>query len=358
MTPILAELSDDAVNAEAKRRAQSERSATAELLRLLIEVERRGLHLALGHSSMFAYCTRALLLSEQAAYSRITAARAARRYPALLDLLADGSLTLSSVGLLAPHLSDETVDPLLDAARFKSTREVERLIASAFPQPDVAAQVRVLPQKRNEKACESPGDCDQSLFANPVSDNACLPVSDVTAAADSSSSARSFDAARRRAVSPIAPRRYLLRATLSEATHAKLQQARALLRHAIPDGDVDDILGRALSLLVDHALRSKTAGVRRPRSGALPASNGRHVPAAVRRAVWERDGGKCTFAGADGMCGETGFLEFHHVIPFADGGPTSVDNLELRCRAHNAYEAATHFADVGGDDAATRRAPS
>ena len=74
MTTI-ADLSDDALNAAAKRAAQCERTATADLLRLLIEVERRGLHLALGHSSMFMYCTRVLLLSEQAAYSRITAAR-------------------------------------------------------------------------------------------------------------------------------------------------------------------------------------------------------------------------------------------------------------------------------------------
>jgi hypothetical protein len=43
--------------------------------------------------------------------------------------------------------------------------------------------------------------------------------------------------------------------------------------------------------------------------------------------------------GAVGRCTERGFLEYHHRIPFSDGGATSVDNLELRCRAHNAFEA-------------------
>jgi hypothetical protein len=59
--------------------------------------------------------------------------------------------------------------------------------------------------------------------------------------------------------------------------------------------------------------------------------------------VWARDDGRCAFIGADGRCGETGWLELHHVLPFARGGPTTAANLELRCRAHNAYEAERDF---------------
>lgn len=73
---------------------------------------------------------------------------------------------------------------------------------------------------------------------------------------------------------------------------------------------------------------------------AAPSSTrrSRHVPAAVRRVVWSRDQGRCAFVGERGRCTETGRLEFHHLVPFADGGPTSAENLALRCRAHNAYE--------------------
>ena len=63
----------------------------------------------------------------------------------------------------------------------------------------------------------------------------------------------------------------------------------------------------------------------------------------MKREVWARDGGQCAFVGAAGRCTERGFLEFHHVVPFADGGATSAENLELRCRAHNAYEAERWF---------------
>jgi 5-methylcytosine-specific restriction endonuclease McrA len=59
--------------------------------------------------------------------------------------------------------------------------------------------------------------------------------------------------------------------------------------------------------------------------------------------VWTRDDGRCAFVGADGRCRETGWLEIHHVVPFARGGLTTTENLELRCRAHNAYEAEREF---------------
>ena len=70
--------------------------------------------------------------------------------------------------------------------------------------------------------------------------------------------------------------------------------------------------------------------------------------AAVRREVWRRDEGRCAFTGPAGRCGETGFLEFHHVQPYADDGPATVENIALQCRAHNQYEAALLFAPEPG----------
>jgi len=67
------------------------------------------------------------------------------------------------------------------------------------------------------------------------------------------------------------------------------------------------------------------------------------VPAAVKREVWARDAGRCAFVGVAGRCTERGFLELHHVVPFAEGGATDASNLQLRCRAHNAYEAEEWF---------------
>ena len=74
---------------EAQRLAANESQATAALVRCLIEVEDRGLHLAGGWGSMFVYCTDVLHLCEGAAYNRISAARTARKYPVMLERLAD-----------------------------------------------------------------------------------------------------------------------------------------------------------------------------------------------------------------------------------------------------------------------------
>jgi hypothetical protein len=112
-----------------------------------------------------------------------------------------------------------------------------------------------------------------------------------------------------------------------------------LLRHQVPSGDVAEIVDRALTLLVAELRKARHAAVSRPRTHRDRSRKGRYVPAAVKREVWARDGARCAFVGAAGRCTEQGVLEYHHVIPFADGGETDVSNLQLRCRAHNGFEA-------------------
>jgi 5-methylcytosine-specific restriction endonuclease McrA len=75
-----------------------------------------------------------------------------------------------------------------------------------------------------------------------------------------------------------------------------------------------------------------------------PRRRGRHIPASVRRAVFERDEGRCTYADGSGRrCAETHGLEFHHLVPFAQGGEHTAANLALRCRSHNALAAEEDF---------------
>jgi hypothetical protein len=121
-------------------------------------------------------------------------------------------------------------------------------------------------------------------------------------------------------VRPLAPERYKVQFTVSRETYDKLRRAQDLLRHAIPNGDPAAIFDRALTALVDDLTRTKVAATSRPRSGRTSRSGSRHMPAAVRREVWKRDGARCAFVGTKGRCTETGFLEFHHVVPFAEGG--------------------------------------
>ena len=314
-------LSDVDLLSSTQLAAQQERGATAHLIALIAEVDARRLYLSQSCSSMFVFCTRTLHLSEHAAFARIEAARLARRFPTILERLADGRLTLTNIGLLAPHLIEDTSDALFEAAQHKSKRDVEGLIAALHPQPDIPSSVRAL-------AVRSAG----------------LPLEEST----SSSTARAVpvvrtDPPRRAIVAPLAPTRHLLRVTISEETRCKLERARALLRHQIPSGDAAALIDRALTLLVAEAERTKFAATKRSRESHRQAAptgrRTRRIPSAIRRAVWGRDEGRCAFATQAGRCNETAFLEFHHVQPFATGGASTVENLELRCRAHNRYEA-------------------
>ncbi len=343
MTPAhpssLAHLSDAALLAETARASGAERRATADLVALLAEVDARKLHLGQGYPSLFAWCTAALHLSEPAAYSRIAAARAARRYPRILTLLGDGDVTLTSVTLLAAHLTDENHEALLEAARHASKREVERLVASLVPQPSIASTLRRLPSSPPPARL-----LDRSASAPPVPDREGGTGPNAPARPEPPPASVALpDAAPRAVVAALGSDRYLLKVTLSGAARANLDRARDLLRHAVPNGDPAEIVDRALSVLVEQLEKSRCAAAHRPTARPHTTSTPRHVPAAIRRAVWARDEGRCAFVGADGRCRETGWLELHHVVPFARGGPSTVENLELRCRAHNAWEAERDF---------------
>jgi hypothetical protein len=150
-------------------------------------------------------------------------------------------------------------------------------------------------------------------------------------------------ASHRPAVVPLAPERFKVQFTISRETHDMLRRVQDLLRHSVADGDPAVVFERALSLLLADLEKKKFAQTNRPQRPRPHQTGSRHVPAGVRRQVWTRDDGRCAFDGASGRCAERGFLEFHHVRPFAEGGETTAANLELRCRAHNAYEATLHF---------------
>ena len=144
-THALKTLSDDALLRRLSELVRSSRRVEVELIAHIAEVDARRLYAREAASSMFAYCTEVLHLSEQEAYFRIRVARAAREHPVLLDMLADGRMHLSGIATLAPHLTAENRDELLKRATHRSKRQIEELIAELRPQPDVPATVRKLP---------------------------------------------------------------------------------------------------------------------------------------------------------------------------------------------------------------------
>ena len=331
-------LSDAELVVTVKQLARSERKATAQLVAHLAEMDVRRLYLDQGCSSLFTYCTQVLHLSEHAAYGRIEAARAARKHPAILEAVASGALHLTAVSLIAPHLTPENVNRLIAAATHRTKRDVEEIVAALRPQPPVAAAIRKLPQAKQSGSERMVAVVDRKLLVANRQSPACVADS-LLESSDIDRVEAPFHPAPRPVIKPLAPEQYLVKFTASRAMHEKLRELQALLRHQVPSGDVAEIFDRALTLLLAEVRKARHATNARPRSTQRTSSTGRHVSSAEKRKVWARDGGQCAFVGAEGRCTERGFLEYHHVIPFVDGGRTDASNLQLRCRAHNAFEA-------------------
>jgi 5-methylcytosine-specific restriction endonuclease McrA len=373
------QLSDRDLLAEVARLAACERQATADLIALLAEVDTRRLYLAEGCASLYAYCVERLHLSEHAAYHRIEAARAARSFPVVLPHLLDGRLTLTALTLLRPHLTAANCESLLRTAAGRSKRDVEILVRALAPLPDVRASVRKLPGPRvvaaagaagritSDAAEEPPRQPWWALASSQFEDETAPLAPRLEPAAvgmselgpSSAPIAGTPPPPQPAVIRPLSPARYSLHVTLSAETHTRLRRAQDLLRHVIPTGDPAAVLDRALTLLVKHLERTKVAAVNPRTLGRCagpkhspPSRRSRHIPAGVRRTVWARDEGRCAFVGMGGRCTETGFVELHHRVPFADGGEATTSNIELRCRSHNAHEARQWF----GNDAEPFRA--
>lgn len=331
----LTQLSDKELLTRVKQLAERERKATTVLIAHLAEIDKRRLYLPEGYSSLFAYCTQALHLSEHAAYNRIEAARLFQKFPLILDLIEDGSMNLTTARLLASYLTQENHQEVLEAARNKTKRQVEELIAQLHPRPAVPSMIRKLPTARDADA-KLPAEHHTepvTLRLSDIKDDAALQLPNITP-----------PLARPAVVLPLAPERYKVQFTANAETYQKLRMAQNLVRHRIPNGDLAAIFDLALTALLQNLAEKKLAATNRPRATREQTQGSRHIPASVKRAVWIRDGGRCTFVAQNSRrCNEEGFVEFHHVTPYAAGGRSTVDNIELRCRAHNSYEAELDF---------------
>jgi hypothetical protein len=254
MTNLLATaaaLSDRELLARLDGLAARERESTVELIAHLAALDARpSVYAAQGHGSLFGYCTQALRLSEDAACNRIEAARACRRFPSILELLASGRVSLTGVRLLGRHLTAENHQAVLAKACGRSRPEIEALVAELAPRPDVPSCVRRLPS------------------LPPLSSPSVAPASPPVTGTAPALAAATMASPPRPIVQATAPQRYRVQFTIGAETHGKLRRVQTLLRREIPDGDPGAIFDRALSLLLERVERTRLATTARPRPAA------------------------------------------------------------------------------------------
>ncbi len=141
--------------------------------------------------------------------------------------------------------------------------------------------------------------------------------------------------------------RHQLKMTVGPDFLALLDQVRDAMSHSHPGASLEVLFAECMKTkLREHARRAR-ADVAHPRPTPPPANeNSRHVPAQVRRAVWKRDEGRCTFIAEDGhRCSATRRLTIHHDHAYALGGEATASNLRLICAGHNDLLARADFGD-------------
>src|SRR5262245_42802817 len=224
----LSHLSDGALLSGLSSLAARDRVTTAELLAHLAEVDMRKLYRPAAYSSMVDYCVGDLKMSEDAAFKLIRASRAARDFPGIFEMVADGRLHLTAVFKLAPHLTEDNAEHILSAAANKTKTEIDRLIAQIAPRPDMPTHVEAIAQQvtlvEPREQLNSSGNISR-LVPEPV---------EVPAVPSR--------------VSVLAPQRFALQVTIGQDTHDKLRYFQALLSHSVPSGDLAGALDRALDL--------------------------------------------------------------------------------------------------------------
>jgi hypothetical protein len=303
-----------------------------------------------------------------------------KQFPALLDAIADGELHLTGLLMIGPHLTAENQVEVLGRARFRTKKEIGKLIRELNPLPGAPDLVAPLgpqlmktwrapswaefvesfcPLVRDLPPGERPRDWANNSDEEVGGDDGDLPVGPVPAD-----------------LPPVtSPQRYQLQFSTSEEHVQLVERAKGLMGRERPGISLGELHLEAMKLLVaslekrkfgsgvSSPPRQRGAEVAPPRrgdgsvdaagasensddTGASGATRGRsrRIPAPLRRQVYERDAGRCSYIDARGeRCCETRYLELHHLTPFAQGGAHRASNLALRCAAHNRLAAEQDF---------------
>ena len=304
-------MTDNEVIEKMKEIGQSERKVQARWLYYLAEVDRRKLYARDGYSSLFDFVVDELKYAKGTAGKRIYIMRVAEKYPVIYSLIENQKLCLTAISTLAAYLTPENHEELLSRTQRVSTRDLETLLATLFPKPDIKEIIRKLPSPR-------------------VAEEKPVELSSFTP--------------RPEKLVPLSQTRVAWHFTSEVSTREKLEKVKRLLRHQYPQGRAEDIVDLALDTLLDKIDPDRKTN---PISMPVPKETGhsRYIPRGIKRHVWERDGAQCAYCTPDGKrCAEKGGLQFDHVTPWARGGRSDdPGNIRLLCRTHNIWLAEKTF---------------
>jgi len=354
-------LSDEALLFATRELVRRSVATEADLIEHLAEIDERKLYLKTRYPSLFLFCMHEFGFSESAAYKRIGVARAARKFPAILAALRSGKVHLAGLRVLVPLVTAPNCDRLLAQAAGKSRREIEELIARIAPAEAVRTSIRRLPGTAPATLAAQQPSLLASAAAPPMPapqpSAAAASTAQGARAAQNSAAAQTGTAAtpvvpgaRRTSMAPLSGEAFKIEFTASRQLRDKLLAAQTLCRNRTGGGGLAKVVEDGTDLLIETVMKERFALGRKPRNpteteGVVPAagregSATRHIPDAIKRFVYQRDGGRCTFRDPQGQrCTSLEPPEFQHDDGFARTGVHDPDRIRLLCPAHNQGDA-------------------
>lgn len=328
-TNDIKKLSNKALTNTLEKLRSVERSTTLEILLYLIEIEDRKLHLELGYSSMFSFCTEKLGYSESEAGRRIIAARCIHSYPKVYRLLCDGEVNLSTVSTFAGILTSENAEEVLCAVCGKSRSEVQEYVARYRPRVTRPKEsIKPIVVKAKPKKAETAG----LLFSREQEKSGSSQENHSRCGSDSSTSKQKIKTL------------FDIRFSADEGFMEKFNEVKRVLSGKYPMGvSTEDLFREVMECFLKQkspkerqARREKR--VRKPKSISPSKKDPRTAGVVLKDLVFKRDGYQCVYVGLDGKrCGCTVDLEVDHILPWAVGGRTGEENLRTLCAAHNRF---------------------
>jgi hypothetical protein len=337
---------DEALEEDFRELQQASRALEAERLRRLAEIERRGLHARRGHPSTGAWLADTFRLGWGQATTDVRAARALERMPLASEALARGELSAFALRALvaaretSPHAFRRSEEALVSAARSLPAKAMSNRLAAWHQRVDADRAEREATRRFERRRLHISrtfhgmvrldGELDPDTGQTVIT--ALRAICPAPAARDE----RTPPQRRADGLGEIC--RHFLdtgeRAEVGgERPHVVVTVAAEGLVDPASSGEMEDV-GTVTAETVRRWACDASISRIITRGASEPLDVGRRtpvVPASLRRALVVRDRG-CAFPGCDRP---PGWCDAHHVTHWADGGPTSADNLVMLCRRHH-----------------------
>jgi hypothetical protein len=373
---------------------RTEQSAMADFLVALADFDLRRGWEALGHASLFAFLIADLGLSTSSTYWRQSAARLLQQFPEVERYLRQGRLCLTTMAELAKVMTRENREEILPRFLGISSREAKEIVAELQPRDmpplrSVVTSLALVPPLH--EPAQAPSAVSTGMAFIPPATRETLKDDGSSEMVSTNTDPESLRAPEAKLTQPargVTPRDDVepltvdlrrLHITVGREFLRDMEKARNGLSHAIPNATTEQVLQEGLRLLLEKQARAR-GQVKRPRRMVAATPNeapapiltpatqptprpatasdlaerrpyrrdgSREViPAAVKRAVWERDQGRCNWPiDGGGVCGATHRLELDHIVPWAEWGGETEANLRVVCRTHNRLAARKVFGE-------------